>query len=83
MHRVFHELKDQPEHWVLTELGEDHQEGGKALRKPDGTFWEVVAEHFFPPGGGMYRSSQPVEPRSRTLFPMRFWPRAHPVTESR
>lgn len=49
------ELKDQPDHWVLTELGEDNQGEGKALRKPDGTFWEVVAEHFFPPGGGLYR----------------------------
>jgi hypothetical protein len=49
------ELKNDPNHWLLTELGEDGRDGGKALRKPDGTYWEVAAVHIFPPGGGEYR----------------------------
>jgi hypothetical protein len=46
------ELKDAPDHWLITPIGPDGEEGGKRLRKPNGTFWEVTAMHYFPPGGG-------------------------------
>jgi len=49
------ELKDNPDHWVITALEGDGDERGKTLRKPDGTYWEVTATHIFPPGGGLYR----------------------------
>jgi hypothetical protein len=49
------ELKEDPGHWMITRVDADGIEYGRALRMPDGTFWEVAAMHFFPPGGGNYR----------------------------
>ena len=49
------ELSDDPGNWMITRVEPDGTELGKVLRRPDGTFWEVKAVHFFPPAGGNYR----------------------------
>jgi hypothetical protein len=49
------ELVDHPGHWKITGRIEGKSETWDVLRKPDGTFWEIVGTHFFPPGGGNVR----------------------------
>ena len=46
---------DYPGCWVVT--GTNANSGGSwsILRKEDGTYWEITAEHFFPPTGGTLR----------------------------
>lgn len=49
------EVKEDPGNYTITRLDTDGGDLGAALRRPDGTFWEVAAFHSFPPGGGKYR----------------------------
>jgi hypothetical protein len=49
------ELKDHPGWWKINGRPEGESKGWSFLRKPDGTFWEVAGEHFFPPGGPLVR----------------------------
>jgi hypothetical protein len=49
------ELKDHPGHWKMTGRTEGESESWDVIRKPDGTYWEIDAMHFFPPGGGNVR----------------------------
>jgi len=49
------ELRDNPGTWMITRLESDGTELGRALRMTNGTYLEVAAVHFFPPGGGNYR----------------------------
>jgi hypothetical protein len=49
------ELRDYPGHWKLSGRVDGEPGEWSVLRKPDGTYWEVVAEHLFPPTGGTCR----------------------------
>jgi hypothetical protein len=49
------ELADYPG-WYKIEGGtEDRPRSWSVIRKPDGTWWKVAAEHYFPTGGGNLR----------------------------
>jgi hypothetical protein len=49
------ELLDYPGFWKLNAYRDDGKLLWMAVRKPDGTYWSVAAEHFGPPGGGTLR----------------------------
>ena len=46
------QLRDQPDHWLITNFDKQGRDTWRVLRKPDGTFWYVKAMHLFPPSGG-------------------------------
>ena len=49
------ELRDYPGWWKIDEGIEGESEHWSFVRKPDGTYWEVVAVDLFPRTGGTMR----------------------------
>jgi hypothetical protein len=49
------EITDFPGHWKITEKIEGEDREWSVIRKPDGTYWEVVGVDIFPRAGGTVR----------------------------
>jgi hypothetical protein len=49
------EIADFPGHWKITEKIEGEDREWSVIRKPDGTYWEVVGVDIFPRTGGLVR----------------------------
>jgi hypothetical protein len=49
------ELRDCPGFWKITGRIEGDSDSWSILRKPDGTYWEVAGEDYFPRTGGTLR----------------------------
>jgi len=51
------EIEDQPGWWAIHATIEGKEGEFFVVRKQDGTYWEVAAEHLFPRSGGTYRGN--------------------------
>ncbi len=46
---------DYPGCWIISGRMEDETDGWGVFRKPDGTYWQIAQEDFFPRTGGTLR----------------------------
>ncbi|MGA2855229.1 MAG: hypothetical protein ABSE40_00080 [Candidatus Sulfotelmatobacter sp.] len=64
-------LTDAPDHYMITvRLEGDDEREWTFVRKPDGTYWEVVGTDLFPRTGGILRvdlGDQIVDPKALAL----------------